>query len=161
MNRLMQEGSTWTWIAPTHGLRDDALALVTDADLAYHPGGANLTLGALIREWGEVEHSYLEGFKTFKQDFDYRHPDPTIANSIDRLNTWLKTMDADMSAAVSALTDADIDGKPIMRPGEWPAPIEMQLDIYLQAILIFLAKLAVYLRGLNKPLPQNFVDWIG
>mgnify|MGYP001251398298 CR=1 FL=1 len=158
-NRLMQ--GTWQWIQPTHEMRDEVLALLSDADLAFSPGGSNMKLGELIREWGEIEHAYTEGFKTFKQDFDYRHPDPTIATSSDRLKTWLKALDADMAATVEAYTDAEVDSKPIMRPGDYPAAIDMQVNIYLQALLIFLSKLSVFLRAANKPLPPALVDWIG
>jgi hypothetical protein len=158
-NRLIE--GNWNWVEPTHGLRDEVLNLLSDSDLAYSPGGTNPTFGAVIREFGEVEHAYVESFKHFTQNFDYRHPDPTIATSVERLKAWFKTLDADMKAAIDVLTDAEIDSKTIARAGGWEAPITMQLDIYLQACLIFLGKAAVYARALNKPLSKDYSDWIG
>ena len=158
-NRLIE--NNWNWVEPSHGMRDEVLNLLSDADLAYSPGGANPTFGGLMREFGEVEHAYLESFKHFTQNFDYRHPDPTIATSVDRLKAWFQTMDAEMKTSIEALTDAEIDSKTIARAGGWEAPITMQLEIYVQAILIFLGKAAVYTRALNKPLSKDYNEWIG
>ena len=32
-----------------------------------------MTLGALCREMGEIEHSYIQSLKTFQQDWSYRN----------------------------------------------------------------------------------------
>jgi hypothetical protein len=37
MNRYMQE--KWPWIEGTHGMRSQLLDILSDADLAYSPGG--------------------------------------------------------------------------------------------------------------------------
>lgn len=158
-NRLMQ--GTWGWVEPTHGMRDEVISQLSDADLKFSPGGSNMTLGALIREFGETEHAYVESFKTLKQDFDFRHPDPAMATSVERLKAWFKTLDADLKAAVEAFTDADLDSKTIARGSGWEAPISMQLEIYVQALLIFLGKASVFMRALNKPLSKDYTDWIG
>jgi hypothetical protein len=150
----------WSWIEPTHDIRNQLLAALTDADLAYSPGGDNPTLGVLFREVGEVEHSYLESFKTFSQSFDYRHPEPKIASSVSRLQAWFAEMDADMKATLEAFSESDLD-KQINRASGFQMPVSMQVDVYLQALLIFLGKAAVYFRAAAKPLPEGFVDWIG
>jgi hypothetical protein len=158
-NRLMQ--STWGWVEPTHSLRDGLLNQLSDADLAFTAGGSNMTFGALFREFGEIEHAYVESFKTLKQDFEYRHPDPAVATSVERLKAWFAQLDADMKTAVEGFSDADIDGKTIARGSGWAAPIEMQLEIYVQALLIFLGKASIFARALNKPLAQDYIEWIG
>ena len=43
MNRYMQE--KWPWIEGTHGMRTQLLDILSDADLAFSPGGQNSTLG--------------------------------------------------------------------------------------------------------------------
>ncbi len=40
-------------------------------------------------------------------------------------------------------------------------PVEMQLDAYLQAQLIYLGKAGVYFKAMNRALPQVFLDYIG
>jgi len=40
-------------------------------------------------------------------------------------------------------------------------PVELQLDVYLQALLIFLGKATVYFKAMNKALPQYFQEYIG
>ncbi len=159
MNRLMEERGSW--VEPTHALRDHVMGLLDDADLAFNAGGSNATFGALIREFGEIEHAYVESFKTLKQDFSYRHPDVGIAASVDGLQTWFKQLDSEMKTTLEAFSNDDLDSKPIARAGGWDAPISLQLDIYLQAALIFLGKAAIYARALNKPLSSDFKDWIG
>jgi hypothetical protein len=73
-NRMMQE--RWPWIEGSHMMRAQAMDLLDDADLAFNPGGENMTLGALCREIGEIEYSYLESLKTLKQDWSYRSQRP-------------------------------------------------------------------------------------
>lgn len=109
---------------------------------------------------GEVQHAYLESFKTFTQTFDYRHPEPAVASSVSRLQAWFAQMDADMKATLEAMSDADIE-KQIKRASGFEMPVTIQADVYLQALLIFLGKAAVYFRAAAKPLPEGFVDWIG
>lgn len=158
MNSLME--NKWSWVEPTHDIRNQLLASLTDADLAYTPGGENPTLGALFREFGEIEHAYVESFKTFSQSFEYRHPEPTIATSVSRLQAWFAAMDADMKATLAAFAESDLE-KPITRSSGYEMPVSTQVEVYLQALLIFLGKAAVYFRAASKPLPEGFVDWIG
>jgi hypothetical protein len=157
-NRVMQE--RWPWIEGSHAMRALALDLLDDDDLAFHPGGANLTLGALCREMGEVEHSYLESLRTLKQDWSYRNEEAELEGSVARLKAWYATMDEQMKSAVSALSDEDL-ATIVEREGAPTWPVETQLEVYLQALLIFFGKLTIYLKALNKPLPQEFRDYIG
>ena len=62
MNRYAQE--KWSWIEGTHGMRTQFLDALTDDNLTFNPGGANVTLGALCRESGDVEYAgALDGVK--------------------------------------------------------------------------------------------------
>jgi uncharacterized damage-inducible protein DinB len=156
-NRVMQE--RWPWIEGSHTMRTQALDLLDDADLAFNPGGQNMTLGALCREMGETEYSYLESLKTLKQDWSHRNEEAGLEGSVDRLKAWYVAMDEEMKAVVSAFTDDDLT-KTVDRGGfGWP--VETQLEVYLQALLIFFGKLVIYLKALDKPLPKEFQDYIG
>ncbi len=156
MNRFMQE--RWGWIEGTHGMRIVLLDTLTDTDLKFSPGGQNMTLGALCREMGEVEYSYMQSLKTFKQDWTYRNTEPGLDSSVARLKAWYQTLDAEMKATVEAFSDEDLK-REIDRGFKVPA--ETQLDIYLQALLIFFGKASIFIKAMNRPLPDQIQGWIG
>jgi hypothetical protein len=157
MNRLMNE--KWPWIEAAHGMRSQLLDILSDADLAFYPGGQNMTVGALCREMGETEHSYIQSLKTFRQAWSYRNTEADLVSSIARLKAWFQTLDDEMKAAIVAFTDEDVN-KTVDRGGN-AVPVEFQLDVYLQAVLIFLGKATIHLKAMNKPLPQSFQEYIG
>ena len=157
MNRYMNE--KWSWIEGTHGLRTQMLDTLSDADLAFNPGGPTMTLGALCREIGEVEYSYNQSLKTFRQDWSYHNKEAGLESSVALLKTWFQTLDDEMKAAVSAFTDEDLN-KTIDRGG-YSMPVELQLDVYLQALLIFFGKATIYFKAMNKALPQTIQEYIG
>ena len=64
-----------------------------------------------------------------------------------------------MKATISDLSDEDTT-KTIDRGG-FAMPIELQLDAYLQALLIFLGKATTYLKTMNRPLPTQIQESIG
>jgi len=150
----------WSWVEGSHGMRNGLVSSLTDADLAFSPGGQTMTLGALCREMGDIEHAYLQSLKDFKQDFTYRNTEPGIETSVAKLVAWYQRMDDDMKATLSAFSDDDFK-KIIERAGGFNVPVEMQLEIYLQAILIFFGKITIYLKIMNKPMDKTFQDYIG
>ena len=157
MNRYMEE--KWPWIEGTHGMRTQLLDTLSNADLAFNPGGRNLTLGALFRQSGEVEYSYIQSLKTFQQDWSYRNTDAGLESSVTQLKSWYQTLDEEMKATVAALSDENLK-KTIDRSG-YAMPIELQLDVYLQALLIFFGKASIYLKAMNKTIPQTIEEYIG
>ncbi len=157
MNSYMQE--KWPWIEGTHAMRTQFLDTLSDADLAFSPGGQNMTLGALCREMGETEHSYMQSLKTFKQDWSYRNTEAGLESSVARLQAWFQTLDEEMKATVSALSNEDL--KKTVDRGGYAMPVELQLDAYLQALLIFFGKATIYLKAMNKALPQQVQEYIG
>lgn len=156
MNAALAE--KWSWVEGTHALRTELLDALTDADLAFTPGGDAMTLGALCREMGEVEHAYVQSLKTFKQDWSYRNTEAGLENSAARLKAWYQTLDDEMRATLDGYSDADAE-KTIDRSG-YPMPIGTQLDIYMQALLIFFGKATIYLRVMRKPLPEKLKEWV-
>ncbi len=156
MNEKVAE--KWGWAAATHGLRDEIVNGLTDADLLFTPGGDAMTLGALCREMGEVEKAYADSFKNFTQTFSYRHPDRTVETSVDALKTWLKQLDGETEAAIGAVQD---ENRIITRDSGYETPVLQQLDFYLQALLIFLGKATIYLRAMKKPLSADMIAWVG
>jgi hypothetical protein len=157
MNNYMQE--KWSWIEGTHGMRFQLLDILSDADLAFNPGGQNMMLGELLREIGEVQYSYTQSLETFKQDWSYRNTEAGLQNSITQLKEWYQVLDDEMKTTVAALSDEDL-AKTVDRGG-FAMPAALQLDVYLQALLIFFGKATIYLKAMNKPLPQQVQDYIG
>ena len=157
MNRYMEE--KWPWIEGTHGMRTQLLDILSNADLAFNPGGRNITLGALFRQSGEVEYSYIQSLKTFQLDWSYRNTDAGLESSVTQLKAWYQTLDEEMKATGAALSDEDLK-KTIDRSG-YAIPIELQLDVYLQALLIFFGKASIYLKAMNKTMPQVIEEYIG
>lgn len=156
MNRIKHE--KWPWIEAAHGMRTQLLESLSDADLAFSPGGQAMTLGALCREMGETEHAYTQSLKTLKQEWSYRHPQAGVASQVGHLKTWFQTLDAEMQLALATFLEEGGE-KTIDRGG--PVTVEFQLDAYLQAVLIFLGKATIYLRVMNKQLPPFFEEYIG
>jgi hypothetical protein len=82
-----------------------------------------------------------------------------LDSSVAQLKAWFQTLDDEMKATVSALSDVDLT-KTVDRGG-FTMPVELQLDVYLQALLIFFGKATIYLKAMNKPLPQHIQEYIG
>jgi hypothetical protein len=139
-------------------LRNQMLDLLTDADLAFALPG-NPTLGELCREIGETEQCYVESFRTFSLSFDYRAEDPTLERDLARLRAWYAQLDAELHAAIVALSDEDCKNRLIDRGG-WRIPPRTQLEIYKEALLVFYGKASVYLKALAKPLTEQWREWI-
>jgi hypothetical protein len=108
---------------------------------------------------GENEYAYIQSLKTLKHLWSYRHSEASLMNSIARLKAWFQTLDDEMQVAITAYFDEDVH-KPIDRGGE-AVTVEFQLDVYLQAVLIFLGKATIFLKAMNKPLPPLFQEYIG
>jgi hypothetical protein len=138
----------------------DLMNMLTDADLAYKLPGDNPTLGELCREMGETEHAYIQSFKTLKYDLSYRHPDPEIASSVERLRAWYAQLDAEFESVVRGFSEEDLQNKQIDRGGFAPS-LFVQFQIYREAVLIFYAKASVYLKALQKPYNDKWRAWVG
>lgn len=157
MNRYFQE--KWSWIEGTHGMRIQLLDALSDENLSFNPGGSNVTLGALCRESGDVEHAYIQSLKSFTQDWSYHNETPGIESSVAQLKAWYQTMDAEMQAMVEGFSDEDMQ-KTIDRGG-FKVPVDMQLDIYLQALLIFFGKVSIYCKAMGIEMTPTFNEYIG
>lgn len=158
MNRYFLE--RWPWIEGSHLMRTQLLDMLSDADLAFNPGGEAMSLGALCREMGDVEHSYTQSLKTLQQDWSYRNADVGLESSVARLKAWFQTLDDEMQATVAELSDDDLR-QSVDRGNGSSLPVDWQLDAYLQAALIFFGKATIYLRIMNKPLPEQMRAYIG
>ena len=141
-------------------LRDQLMDELSDDDLSFSPGGGNPTLGELCRELGETEYAYVQSFKTYKADFSYRSNDDSYLNSVSRLQAWYAQLDEALEAVLETVSDEDVATKQIERDG-FSIPIHISLDVFREALLIFYGKVSVYAKAMDKPLTQQWKDWIG
>jgi len=164
-NSLIREHMPATFFDEYQGLRSDLMATLSDDDLTVTLGGATPSLGVLCRQIGDIEHAYVESFRTFTTDFGYTNPDPALEASVEALVNWYADLDRRLIDAVASLSEADIAGRRIVR-GDFSEDVfsplaAVQLDIYREALLIFCGKVSIYLRAMDRPLPGHWDDWIG
>jgi uncharacterized damage-inducible protein DinB len=142
-------------------LRTQMMALLTDEALSFRVATGNPSLGALCREIGEVERSYIDSFKSFEQHFEDRAADPALETSVAALQAWYARLDQDLEAVLDALSESDVRQRRIDRGDGFEVSPRIQLEIYKEALLIFYGKASVYLKALGISLPEQWVDWIG
>lgn len=135
------------------------MGVLNDEDLTFRPFPQMLTLGQLCYEIGQTEESYIESFKTFEQNWDHLSDPLVQPDSVAALKDWYAKLDEALKLAVSDLTDEQVN-EGVIKRGFDIRPIS-QLSIYTEALLIFYGKASIYLRALNKPLPDKWPDWIG
>lgn len=157
MNSMMAE--YYPMFKMYQALRTQLMDSLTDDDLRYTPGGANLPLGALCVEIGETEHAYVQSFKTFAIDFSCRNPEPGLETGVAKLVSWFQTLDAELETTIAGLSEEDVKTRQIDRGG-WSVLPLIQIEIYKEALLIFYGKVSVYLKAMGKSQSQQWQDWI-
>ena len=163
MNVLVRDHLAATYFAEYQDLRTQLMGVLGDDDLAFRPGGATFTFGQLCREIGEIEYSYIEAIRTFRQDFEWHNPDPRPEHSVAALSSWFADLDKDLQAAIEAVTEDDATNRRFFRADipDFSPLLPQELDIYREALLIFYAKASIYLRVMGRELPGDWPVWIG
>jgi hypothetical protein len=144
-----------------HALRDQLLTWLTDPDLSYKLPGQNPTFGGLFEEMGCIQQVYTQSFKTSKMDWTCCDSKPESTTSVAHLKAWFAKLDADMVAAVSSLSQEDIQNRQIDRGGGFAPNPFVQIQVYHEALLIFFARASVYLKALDKPVSDQWKSGIG
>lgn len=148
-----------TAITGTHMMRDGALAQLSDDDLLFSVGGTSLLLGDLCKGLGELQHSYTQSLITRTHDWSYKDDHIELVTNLTTLKSWFADLDTDMQQALSTLTNDDLS-QTVDRGNGVIRTIEQQIEIYLQAMLIFLGKLVVYFQSMGKQLPESIQHYI-
>lgn len=165
MNVTIRDHLAATYFAEYQLLRRELTDVLRDEDLAFRPARSGASLGELCREIGDIEHAYIDAFRTFRQDFAWRNPEPDVERRVAALSTWYGDLDRELIAALEALTDDDVANRRISRHDvdvEDFAPLPSQeLDLYREALLIFYAKVSIYLKIMGRQLPGHWGPWIG
>lgn len=158
MNTIME--SYYPVFRLYQSMRDQMMEMIEDKDLDFQIGKNNPSLGVLCREIGEVQHSYIDSFRTFQMDFSYRAEQPDMEQSVEQLTAWYAALDQALEDVVSSLSQDDIDNRKVDRGGDFLLSPQIQLDVYKEALLIFYGKASVYLKALSKELPDQWRQWI-
>ena len=165
MNSLVRDHLPATYFAEYQLLRNELMEVLTDEDLAFRPGMASVSLGELCREIGDIQQSYVEAFRTFRQEFGHRNPDRRLERSVAALTAWFADLDRDLRSALEDLTENDIAGRRIVRSDfdidDFSPLPGQELDIYREALLIFYGKVSICLRAMGRELPGHWSAWIG
>jgi hypothetical protein len=76
------------------------------------------------------------------------------------LAVWYAALDQELEDVVSKLSQDEIDHRKVDRGGDFLLSPQIQLDVYKEALLIFYGKSSVYLKALDKELPDQWREWI-
>ena len=157
MKRSLQE--RWPWLEEVRGMRLQLLNILSNADLAFSPGGQNITLGTLLRKMGDLEYSYIQSLKTSLQDWSYHNTEAGLESDITRLKAWFQALDDEMLDTMSAFSNEDLTRR--VDRGGFNSTVEREVDHYGEALLIFFGKATIYLKAMNKPVPESIENTIG
>lgn len=141
--------------------RYELLQALTDRDLAYRLPGDNPTLGELCREFGDVEYSYIQSFKTFRFDLSYRTTEADCATSVARLQEWYTALDQEFETVLRGFSEDELHHRQIDRGNGFTPSLYTQFEIYREALLMFYAKASVYLKALQKRVNDEWHAGIG
>lgn len=156
MNSLVKR--EFPLLEQTLALRTQLLDMLTDADLDHALPG-NPSLGELCCEAAQHDEIYIESFRTFVVDWSQRRAPKGAETQVAVLREWYTRSDDALKAALTALSEEDIQGRTIDRQG-YAVPVGVQFHIYRESILIFCGKASVYLRSLGKRFPEQWLQWI-
>jgi uncharacterized damage-inducible protein DinB len=157
MNRFLQE--RWPWLEEVREMRSHFLEILSNADLSFSPGGQNMTLGALVRKIGDLEYAYIQSLKTGVQDWSYHNTEAGLESDITRLKSWFQALDDELLETLSAFSKEELTKR--VDRGGFPSTVEREVDHYGEALLIFFGKATIYLKAMNKPVPESIEQTIG
>lgn len=157
MNEVMEK--QYALLKLYQPMRAEVMEALADEDLAFQPEKGP-SVGELCVQIGEWQRAYIEGFKDFVQDFDYRNPDAELRKRVAKLKEWYAELDAELEAALEGLSDEEVEKRPIERGG-WEASTAWNLRIYQECLIIFYAKMWVYFNLMGREQPEGLRRWIG
>src|SRR5207244_13403079 len=106
MKRSLQE--RWPWFQEVRDMRSQLLDILSNADLAFNPGGQNMTLGELVRRMGDLEYSYIQSLKTGVRDLSYHNKEAGLESDVTRLKAWFQALDDELLDTISAFSNEDL-----------------------------------------------------
>jgi hypothetical protein len=139
-------------------MRKEITDALKDEDLDFQPENSP-SVAELCVQIGEWQQSYIDGFKNFVQDFDYRNQDPELHESVAKIRDWYEELDRELEKVIEGLSEDDVENKPIDRGG-WEASTSWSLRIYQECLIIFYAKMWMYFNLMGRKQPVGLEKWI-
>lgn len=140
-------------------IRDEIIAVVNDDDLRFSPGGSNPPLGEVLRELHNVYEGYATSFESREFSVDY-DASPGLAEEVSALKARSIELDRLLEEKIAALSEADLQNT-VKRGPDVEIAIPRQLSALRETMVVYYAKLSVYLKAMNKTLPQILQLTIG
>ncbi len=156
MNHLIEQQKGL--LEETISLRTEILNAIDNSHLDFGLGGKSLTLQDLLLEQASIQTSYINTFKTFKQDWTIKATSSELI-TVDALKHLFADLDRQLFTTLERLSEEAI-AKLIARGG-WDLSVEGTLIAYHEAVLIFTAKASIYLRAIGQELTGKLEQWIG
>lgn len=144
----------------TAALRTQLLESVEESDLAFALPG-NPPLGDLCVANGQMQRSYIDSFRTRRQDWTLAPVDAGLGRSVSALRSWWAELDAELEAVLLAIPASEFDTGQVEREPGFSMPIRSQYHTWREAILIFCGHADVYLLALGRPRAEQWRHWIG
>ena len=130
---------------------------------AYPEGRQNFRPHEISRSAREIaktiageEKAVVLGVISGNMDFSVM---TSVPEDMKELIEWYERSHKEMVHKYNELSDEDL--KKTIDRGSFSPTIDVQLQVYLQALLIFFGKATIFVKAMNKPLPQPFQEWIG
>jgi uncharacterized damage-inducible protein DinB len=149
-----------TGLRGLHGMRDGVLERLDDTDLTFAPGGDNVSLGRMLHDLVALERSYAESLRDRVQRWPASEPADSASLTLTELGERFAALDDEIESAFTAASAADAHA-PLTRPDGTVRTPDQQIEIYTQAMFIFLGKAVVYLHALGRTLPPSVAHYIG
>jgi len=148
-----------TGLRGLHGMRDGVLERLDGGDLAFAPGGDNVSLGRLLHDLLALEQSYADSLRGGAQQWPAGEPTDGAPLTMTEVRERFAALDVEMESAVTAASASAAEA--VTRPDGTVRTPDQQIEIYTQAMFIFLGKAVVYLHALGRTLPPSVAHYIG
>ena len=108
---------------------------------------------------GDLEHAYIQSLKTGVRDVSYHNMEAGLEHDIPRLKAWFQALDEELLETISAFSKEELTKR--VDRGGFPSTVEREINHYGEALLIFFGKATIYLKAMNKPVPESIDNTIG
>jgi hypothetical protein len=119
------------------------------------PGGGNPSLGRPLEELAALQQSYVASLDSDVQQWPSTERPRDGAHSTSRLHERFNTLDVQMESAVSGFSRDVVRDVKVTRPDGSVRTRDEQVEIYSQAMFIFLGKAVVYCERSARRCPRR------
>jgi hypothetical protein len=149
----------WQGIDGLHRMRSGLIDQLEASDLKFSPGGQNPPLKRLFADIAASEQSYTYSITNLKESDTHQLGGSPAFSDIPGLRQTFAELDAALEQAIARVGDEQLS-LPVKRTNGHTVSLEQQIDIYMQAVFIYLGKLVVYYLAMDRDLPPSVKRYI-